>query len=336
MQGIPVQQLRERVEYLLINRGFAPENALPIAESLVLAEMRGVASHGLIRLPIYLERVRLGSVKPQARPVLLADYPALALLDAQDGHGIPSGLKAMELAIEKAQKVGLAAVGVRRSSHFGLAWYFVRSAVDKGLIGVALSNADALVAPWGARGRFLGTNPLAVGIPAMEEPPIALDMATSEAAHGKILLAKSSGKTIPRNWALDAEGRPTDDPDRALAGALLPFGGPKGSAISLLIDVLCGPLVGALIGPEIAPLYTEPERPQGLGHFFMALNPAVFGDAEQFRKQIDAYIRRVRALPPAENVDRVLLPGEREWHLEQKALQEGVQLSPEAAKAVGL
>ena len=166
------------------------------------------------------------------------------------------------------------------------------------MIGVALSNADSFVAPWGAGRRYLGTNPLAIGLPAGEEVPVGLDMATSVVAHGKIKLAHDAGQSIPLGWALDKDGNPTTDPAAALEGALLPFGEAKGSAISLIIDLLCGPLAGALTGPFIAPLFSETDRPQGLGHVFMAINVAAFTDLETYKREMDEAIRRVHALRP--------------------------------------
>jgi ureidoglycolate dehydrogenase (NAD+) len=202
------------------------------------------------------------------------------------------------------------------------------------MIGLAASNADSFVAPWGAGRRYLGTNPLAVGVPAGEEPPLALDMATSVVAHGKVFLAKERGEAIPLGWALDAEGRPTTDPTAALDGALLPFGEAKGSAISLIIDLLCGPLAGALTGPFIAPLFTGLDRPQGLGHAFAAVDIAAFAGVAEFKRQVDESIRAVRALPPALGIERVYLPGEPEWLREQEGRRTGIVLEPVAARGL--
>lgn len=305
-----------------------------MASSLVLAELRGVRSHGVVRLPIYVERIRRGLIAPRARLTVVREAKAAAAWDANDGHGIPAGVQAMEACIEKARACGVGVVTVRRSNHFGMAWYFVRRAVQQDMIGVAASNADSFVAPWGAGRRYLGTNPLAVGVPAGEEPPVALDMATSVVAHGRVFLAKQRGQSIPIGWALDKEGEPTTDPAAALEGALLPFGEAKGSAISLLIDLICGPLAGALTGPLIAPLYTGLDRPQGLGHFFMAIDIRAFTDVAEFKRQVDDSMRAVRALPPASGFDRVYLPGEPEWLREQEGRRDGVLLEPTAAHAL--
>lgn len=305
-----------------------PEDASLVADSVVLAELRGVRSHGVIRLPVYVERIQRGVLNPRAELRIVRESRATATFDACDGHGIPVGVRAMDRCIEKAREHGIGAVAVRRSSHFGMAWYFARRAVEQGMIGVALSNADAFVAPWGAAQRYLGTNPLAIGIPAGDEPPIALDMATSAAAHGRILLARQRNQPIPLGWALDKEGNPTTDPAAALEGALLPFGEAKGSGIALLIDLICGPLAGALTGPFIAPLYTGLDRPQGLGNFFLAIDVAAFADPAEFKRRVDESIRAIRALPPARGFERVYLPGEPEWLNEQHNRAHGIQLDP--------
>lgn len=329
---IPWEALTARVRGILERAGMLPQDATYVAESLVLAELRGVRSHGVVRLPIYVERIQRGILEARAKTRLLRENKATAVLDAENGHGIPAGVRAMDLCIAKARQTGVAVVAVRRSNHFGMAWYFTKRAVEQGMIGVAMSNADAYVAPWGAGERYLGTNPVSIGIPAGCEPPIALDMATSAVAHGRILLARERHESIPLGWALDRQGQPTADPAAALEGALLPFGGAKGSAISLIIDLVCGPLSGALTGPFIAALYTGLDRPQGLGHLFAAVDVAAFADPAEFRRQVDESIRAIRALRPAAGFDRVYLPGEPEWHNEQNNRSQGVALDPVAAR----
>lgn len=326
------ESLEQRCVRVLRRVGFLEGDARHIAGSLVLAELRGVRTHGVVRLPIYVERVERGLIDPRGRISVLRDAKAAGAWDAGNSHGIPAGMKAMEVCIEKARVCGVGVVAVRRSNHFGMAWYFVRQAVQQDMIGFATSNADAYVAPWGAGRRYLGTNPLAVGVPAGEEPAIALDMATSVVAHGRILLAKHRGESIPLGWGLDSEGRPTTDPAAALEGTLLPFGEAKGSGISLLIDLVCGPLAGALTGPFIAPLYTGLDQPQGLGHFFMAIDIGAFTDVAEFKRQVDESIRAVRALPPASGFDRVYLPGEPEWIREREGRRSGIALEPFAAQ----
>lgn len=334
VEPVPPERLEQRCARVLERVGLREEDARCVAASLVLAELREVRSHGVIRLPIYVERIRKGLIDPSARISVLRETPAAAAWDAGNGHGIPAGVRAMDGCIEKARTSGVGVVTVRRSNHFGMAWYFARQAVERDMIGIVASNADAFVAPWGAGRRYLGTNPVAVGVPADTEPPIALDMATSVVAHGRIVLARQRNERIPVGWALDKDGSPTSDPAAALEGALLPFGEAKGSGIALLIDLICGPLSGALTGPFIAPLYTGLDRPQGLGHFLAAIDLSAFTDVAEFKRQVDESIRRVRALPPAPGVDRVYLPGEPEWIREQEGRRRGIVVDPAAAQSL--
>jgi ureidoglycolate dehydrogenase (NAD+) len=271
-----------------------------------------VHSHGALRIGIYVDRLRAGSINPVAELEIVRDNAAVVVADAQAGLGIALAARAMDLAVERARAHGIAAVGVRNSNHCGMLAYLAMRALPAGAVGIAASNADAQVAPWGTRAKYLGTNPFAVAVPARREAPIVLDLATSVVPHARIKGALERGESIPPDWAIDGSGRPTTDPSRALAGALLPFGGPKGSGISILIDLLAGLLPGGRSGPEIVPLYEALDRAQGVGHMFMALRVDAFGPLDAFLGGVDDTIRAIRALPPAANAARVFLPGEPE------------------------
>jgi ureidoglycolate dehydrogenase (NAD+) len=333
MARYAADSLRSFVAEALARAGAVREDAEVVADALVRADLRGVHSHGVVRTGIYLERLRAGSIRTGAPLSVLADWGAAVLCDAGAGFGIVAAARAMELAVERARLYGVGAVGVRNSNHCGMLAYFVLRAVAQGAVGVALSNADAQVAPFGARVRYLGTNPLCVGIPAGEEPPVVLDMATSEVAHGRVRAAALRGERIPPTWALGPDGRPTTDPHEALRGALLPFGGAKGSGLALVVDVLAGLLTGARSGPEITPLYEEVQRAQGVGHLLLALWPDAFCGCATLRERVDQLVREVRALPPAEGFDRVWLPGELEYRREVEYRRAGIPL-PEEAVAV--
>ncbi len=325
--------LRSFVTEVLARAGAVREDAEVVADALVSADLRGVHSHGVVRTGIYLERLRAGSIRTGVQLSVLADWGAAVLCDAGASFGIVAAAQAMDLAVERARLHGVGAVGVRNSNHCGMLAYFVLRAVAQGAVGVALSNADAQVAPFGARVRYLGTNPLCVGIPVGGEPPVVLDMATSEVAHGRIRAAALRGERIPPTWALGPDGRPTTDPQEALRGALLPFGGAKGSGLALVVDVLAGLLTGARSGPEITPLYEDVQRAQGVGHLMLALWPDAFCGSAALRERVDRLVREVRALPPAEGFDRVWLPGEVEYRRELEYRRAGVRL-PEEAVAV--
>jgi len=314
--------------------GARPADAAVVADALVAADLRGVHSHGALRVGIYVDRLRAGSINPQAELAIARDTGALVVADAQAGPGIAMAVRAMDLAIARAQAHGIAAVSVRNSNHCGMLAYFAMRALRAGAIGIAATNGDSLVAPWGSRARFLGTNPFAVAVPAREEPPVVVDMATSVVAHARIKSAFDRGESIPAGWAIDSAGRPTTDAALALAGALLPFGAFKGSGISILIDLLAGLLPGGRSGPEIVPLYQRLDEPQGVGHLFVALHVAAFDSLEAFTRRVDETVRRIRALPPAEGASRAFLPGEPEQLRAREHEARGIPLPSDAVAEI--
>jgi len=223
-------------------------DARTVAECLTMADLRGVDSHGLIRLVPYTRRIQAGVVKARPAIEVTMSFGAIAAVDGDNGLGPVVGLRAMEAAIELAEANGIGFVGVRRSNHFGVGAFYVDKAVRRGLLGCAISNAPPNMAPFGGRERFLGTNPFAVGIPVGTGAPMIFDASSSVAARGKIIAAAQKGQSIPAGWAIDPDGVPTTDAKLALLGAVLPFGGAKGSAISFIIDILSGTLTGAAFG----------------------------------------------------------------------------------------
>ena len=322
--------LRAFCAQALERAGARPGDAAVIADGLIAADLRGVHSHGALRVGIYVDRLHAGSINPAAELQIARDSGALVVADAQAGPGIAMAARAMDLAIARSRTHGIAAVSLRNANHCGMLAYFAMRALPAGAVGVAASNGDSLVAPWGARAKFLGTNPLAVAVPAKEEAPVVLDMATSVVAHGRIKGAADRGEAIPPDWAVDAAGRPTTDPVQALAGALLPFGGFKGSGISILIDLIAGLLPGGRSGPEIVPLYQRLAEPQGIGQLFVALYIDAFDSLEEFTRRVDQTVRKIRALPPAAGSARVILPGELEQLRAQDYTARGIPLPSDA------
>jgi LDH2 family malate/lactate/ureidoglycolate dehydrogenase len=243
----------------------------------------------------------------------------------------------MEAAIDLACTRGTGFVGVRNSNHFGPAAYYVEKAVSRGCIGVAISNAPPNMVPFGGRTRFLGTNPIAIGVPAGEEPALIFDASTSVVARGKIIVAAQSGTLIPDGWAVDPDGHPTTDPEQALAGAVLPFGGPKGSAISFIIDIFCGVLTGAAFASHLNTL-EDLGAVQNVGHLFAAVRTDLFIPDPEFRQRMDAILRMLKASPPAPGgAGRVLVPGEIELANESSNRANGVALAaPTAAQLAAL
>jgi len=322
-------QLKRFCSVILQKVEIPPAEAYLIAESLVQANLWGVDSHGVTRMAIYVKRLRKKLVNPNPMINVLRETSAMAVMDGDNGPGQVVAARAMELAIAKARESGTGLVGIRNSNHFGTAAFFTMMALRKEMIGIALSNAPATMAPWGGRSPYLGTNPISVAVPAGQELPIVLDMATSVVARGKIILAARKGECIPAGCAIDLDGEETTDAARALDGCVLPFGGPKGSAISLLIDVLAGVLTGAAFGPHIGDLYRNMECPQCVGHMMGAIEISWFSDVEAFKNRIDGMIRELKLVPAAKGVSEVLLPGEIERRIERQREAEGIPLTPE-------
>ncbi|MDI9546680.1 MAG: Ldh family oxidoreductase [Chloroflexota bacterium] len=304
-----------------------PEDARLVADSLAQADARGLNSHGVVRLlPIYTQRLRAGTTRARPRICIERQRGAVTVVDGDAGMGQVTGTFAMRTAIDLARGIGAGIVGVRNSSHFGFGAMYVEQAVAAGMIGVALTNAPSNMPPWGGRTPYFGTNPIAVGIPCGQERPIILDMSTSVVARGKIVMAQKKGESIPPDWAIDVDGQPTTDAAAALAGAVLPFGGYKGSGLALLVDVLSGVLTGAAFGLHIINLYDEGERTQNLGHFFVALDPSSFLPAGDFEARMDQFVREVRCQPRMPDVDRIYLPGEIEFEQAEESARSGVVL----------
>jgi LDH2 family malate/lactate/ureidoglycolate dehydrogenase len=326
---------------LLIAHGVPADDSAMIAACLVGADLRGVDTHGLCRLPGYLDRLRRGLINP--RPLLEPKRvtSVAAGLDGQNGFGFVVGTRAMQEAIAIAREFGVGVVSVRRSTHFGMAAAYVLQALDAGLISLVFSNASPAMPPWGARTALLGTNPFAAGAPAGKHSPFLLDMSPAVAARGKIRRAERRGEKIPLGYALDAEGRPTTDPKAALGGVVLPIGTYKGSGLSMLMDIFGGVISGANYGGDVGDQYKAYDRPQDVGHFFLAMKPDLFVPAEDYRRRMDTLIERVHACPTAQGVEEVLMPGEPERRYEDERRRSGIPysaneiaaLQEEAAKA---
>ena len=325
--NVPLPALRDFCREILEAAGVAADGAALIADSLSGADARGLGSHGVVRLlPVYVRRLQAGTTRPTPDIRIVQRRPGAALIDGDGGPGQVVGHTAMELAIQMAREAGVGVVGVRNSSHFGTGAFFVEQAVRAGVIGLALTNAPANMPAAGGKGRFFGTNPLAVGLPAGQERPVVLDMSTSVVARGKIVMADLAGETIPAGWAIDAEGNPTQDAAAALKGAVLPMAGYKGSGLALMIDVLCGVLTGAAFGPHIVDLYHQGDQAQNVGHFFIAVDVEVFMPLATFKARMDQFAAEIRAQPRMPGVDRIYLPGEIEQERVKESARRGVPL----------
>ncbi len=306
-----------------------------VADCLVKANLRGLDSHGIARIPIYAKRLRLGLVNPRPALTLTRVAPSAAHLDGDDGMGMVAGTKAMEGAIALARETGVGLVGVRRSTHYGMAAYYVLQAVAADCIGFAFTNSSPGMAPYGGTKPILGVNPLAIGVPAGQRPPVVLDMAMSVIARGKMRLAALHGEAIPEGLGVDAKGRPTTDGMAVIeGGAVQPFGGPKGSGLAIWMEIMGGVFTGAAFAGEMKSLYEDFSGPQRIGHAFMAIRPDLFMSMAEFKARMDTMIARLKDSEPAEGFEEVLMPGEPEARHERERLRTGIPITPEVFKSL--
>jgi LDH2 family malate/lactate/ureidoglycolate dehydrogenase len=329
---VPIASLRGFCESVLVRCGVSAADAALTADALVTADACGVFTHGTKLLAGYVRRLEGGGIRADARPRVEREGPSWAMVDGGHALGQVSGAFAMRVAMDKARRTGIAYAGVKHGNHFGAIGYFPSLAAREGLIGIAVGNdIPSVVAP-GARVAVTGTNPLAYAIPAGAHDPILLDMATSTVAGGKVYAARTLGKPIPADWLVDKMGQPTTDgnlyPDNA---ALAPAAGHKGYGIGLLAESLAGALSGASMMWQIGNwMWGAAETPTGHGAAFIAIDPAAM--TPDFQARVDYLIDEVHRAPTAPGIDRVQVPGEREWQARRLAEQEGIPLPADVRK----
>lgn len=282
-----------------------------IADNLIDAEIRSVTTHGLTRIPLYTEKLISGLCDARAVPEIVRDYGATALIDAHDGLGQVAATKAMELAIEKAEQFGVGYVGLRNGSHYGTAGYYAMMAEKRGMIGFSMTNSGAFVAPFGGVEKRLGTNPIAVALPAEKHLPVLLDMATSRVSRGKLLVNMKKGEPVPDDWALAIDGSRTTDAAQAFRGILLPLGY-KGYGMAVIVDMLSGVLNGSGFGVAVD---TPKDKPI-VGSSFLAIKTEAFCEQGEFRRNVDALIDEIKNVKLEAGTDEVLMPGEIEFRAE--------------------
>jgi len=310
--------LRQAVTTIFTGAGLPSPDAEVVAHSLVDADLRGVSSHGVVRVPTYVAGLRDGSINPRPSLEVLVDAGSRAVVDGDDGMGQVAAQRATELAIELAQSHGIGAVGLRRSRHCGAMAYWANQALAKDCIGIATTNAGLNMAPTGGRDKIVGNNPVAIAVPTNLTWPFVLDMATSVVAGGKLDVAAIRGEKIPLDWATDAEGRPTDDALVGRKGLLLPVGGPKGYGLALMLDVLAGVLTGARYGGGLGP--------SGSGQFFLAIQVEGFLPIHEFKSRMDEVIAQLHNSALAPGSSRIYVPGEIEYEKARLRLSEGLPL----------
>jgi LDH2 family malate/lactate/ureidoglycolate dehydrogenase len=299
-----------------------------VADCLVEADLRGVHSHGVVRLPVYVRRLQAGAYNARPAIRVVRETRTTAVLDGDNGMGQLVSRRAMALAIEKAKAGDCVWVSVYNSNHNGTQAYFAQMALEHGMIGFCFTVGGINhVAPWGGAEAMLGNNPFGIAIPAGEQFPVVLDMACSVAARGKVNVAAARGEPIPEGWCTDAQGRPTTDPHEALKGFVLPMAGAKGYALTTVIGMLSTMLSGGAFGTDVTHLYDDFDRPQNIGHLLGVLPVASFVDVAEFKKRMDKGIQDIKNVKKSPGVDEIFLPGEREYRTLIERRRSGIPLA---------
>jgi len=318
--------------------GMPEADAQTAADLMTKADLAGHDGHGVFRLPMYIRRIRAGGLNLTPQFNRIQERTATALIDGDNGLGHLVMHHATQLAMEKAEKTGVAWVGARHSNHAGPASLYAMMPLKKNMIGlyIAVGSANHLP-PWGGTEMLLSTNPIAVAVPALNHPPIVLDMATTVAAYGKVKTAAQQGETMPEGWMIDRSGAPLTDPTRASEGFLLPIGGPKGYGLSLIFGILAGTLNGAAFGRDVVDFNADAASMTNTGHLILALDIKAFADPDEFRAGIDTVWKQMKSSPRLPGVDEIRLPGERLHRVTAERSANGIPLSaPLRAQLVNL
>lgn len=319
------EELAGTIQLLLEKVGVPAADAAITADVMADTNARGIESHGVRWLDIYLQRIKAGGVSATTTLDVVKDKGSLLLLDANNGLGQVAMYHAVEMGVKKAKETGVAVVGVRNTNHFGACAYYTEMAAKMGLVSYVCTNATPLMAPWGGIDLCIGTNPLSYGFPTKGEPLI-LDMATTAFARGKVFIAARKGLPIPEGVALDKYGAPTTDAKAALEGIMLPASGPKGFGLSLVIDLLCGIMTGARYGAHITPIFGTIDKAQHIGHFAYFLNIEDFVPLQEYYDNIEDNIAIMKKSRLAKGYERIYMPGEIEAGVREKNLKNGISI----------
>lgn len=329
--------LRRQIAGVFQTWGMSEEDIATTVHVMVETDLRGIDSHGVGMLASYQEKKDHGRIKPRPNVRVLQETPAVALLDADCSMGHPPSVNAMKLAVQKAKTVGIGAVGVRNSNHYGAAGYYSLLAADLGVIGLSFTSVtSAIVVPTFSRDPYLGTNPIAFAAPAKRNKAFSLDMATSTVASGKVSIAKRTGKPMPVGWVLDREGQPLTDASKAPNGnrRLTPLGGNrelgshKGYGLAMMVEILCSTLTGQICAPrDVNDPDFRHKTQETTGHFFIAIDPAMFSGGDDFRDEMDALMDRMRGLPAIDPNQPVQVAGDAEYAEYEVRCKSGIPLS---------
>lgn len=297
--------------------GVSTDDAHLVAESLVTADLWGHASHGMLRLPWYVARIVSGAMQAGSEPEVVSSFAAVTVLEGHDGIGQVVTDRAVDVAAEASRQYGVGVVAVRNSNHFGTAAYWTRRLAERGCVGILTTNGSPAMAPWGGLQKMVGANPWSIAVPSGSHGSVVLDIANTGVARGKVYAAKERGQRLPDGWAVDATGLPTNDPQAAIDGLILPMAGHKGYAISFMMDVLSGVLTGSSFATDVVGPYV-PDQRSGCGHLVMAIDIAAIMPRTQFERRMDALIATMKSCPTTPGTE-ILVPGELESLAAQRA-----------------
>jgi len=317
------------VTELFQSAGMYEKDAAFHAQALVQTNLWGVDSHGVLRVPIYIKRLRSGVVNPRPQIETIRSAKSLEILDGDNGPGFIVGHAAMERAIQLAREFHVGIVGAINSNHFGAAGVYARLAAEQEMIGITMTNvAPNMVVPGSSR-PVVGNNPIAVAIPTFDAFPIAFDISLSAVAGGKLLLAMKKGDKIPLDWATDSEGQPTDDPEKAFAGYLLPMAGHKGYGLALIVDFLCGVITGGAFLDQVKNMHKQPDEPSRTSHMMMAINLLSMMDKDEMKGRMASFCQEIKSSPMWDKSKEMLLPGEIEYRTSLERKRRGIPISIE-------
>jgi LDH2 family malate/lactate/ureidoglycolate dehydrogenase len=322
---IPIKKLNEFIIELTRKAGLPEEQAGLLADTLIDADLKGIDTHGLLRLPIYVKRMETGVINVNEPIRLVKEKGVIQLLDARNVLGQVACVRGMELAISKAEQFGLGASGIFNSNHCGALGYYTELAAEKKMIGLSTTNVVPLMAPIGGKEKVVGNNPLAISVPRTQGPPVTYDSATSTVSYGKVLTYLRRGEEIPLGWALDDKGLETDNPEEVISkrGSLTPFAAHKGYGLAFILEILAGVLTGAGFGRQLRSLY-DADHFSGIGQFFLAINVEYFMDTDLFFGRLEEWIEQVKGSAPVRETKEILIPGEISQRNKQKNLQTGI------------
>jgi len=323
-------KLQKFMQNILVKVGMKNHDANIVSDSLVFANLRGIDSHGVIRFPFYLKRLIDGGTNIQPKIKIIYESAASILLDGDNGMGQVVGVYAVNLAIRKSKENGFCFIGVKGSSHFGAAQYYTNQIAKENLIGFSITSTGGVMVPWGGSKRMIGNNPFSIAVPYLKNKTLVLDISMSKVAGGKVRLAAKDNIKIPLGWIVNKNGEMTENPnDLGSTGALLPLGEYKGYGMAFMIEILCSALTGAAMLGSKPSWIKDTKTPLNMGHCFAAMNIEMFMDISSFRDKVKWMIHKIKSTPLAKNFSEILVPGEKEWRIEEDRKKHGIPISEE-------